>query len=128
MKLLGTDDSINVCDCCGKSNLKYSVTLETDAGDIVHYGSDCAGAALYGRKNRKNGRVALERAQMVDRCMAALPVVKKAIAEGQDPEQAVRKVDSSYSVSHGVYQDTGNPKPLRIFWGGYSTPGYQEAT
>ncbi len=39
---LGTDDSINTCDCCGKSNLKFTVTIELDDGEIVHYGSVCA--------------------------------------------------------------------------------------
>ena len=42
MKTLGTDDSITTCDCCGKSNLKFTVTIELDDGEIVHYGQVCA--------------------------------------------------------------------------------------
>jgi hypothetical protein len=38
----GTDDSITTCDCCGKSNLKHTVIIELDSGEIVHYGSVCA--------------------------------------------------------------------------------------
>jgi len=41
-KALGTDDSITTCDCCGKSNLKHTVIIELDDGEIVHYGSVCA--------------------------------------------------------------------------------------
>ena len=39
---LGTDDSVTTCDCCGKSNLKFTVAIELDSGDIVHYGQVCA--------------------------------------------------------------------------------------
>lgn len=42
-KALGIDDSVTTCDCCGKSNLKSTVVIELDSGEIVHYGSVCAG-------------------------------------------------------------------------------------
>jgi cell fate (sporulation/competence/biofilm development) regulator YmcA (YheA/YmcA/DUF963 family) len=42
MKLLGITDSINVCECCGKSDLKSTVAFQTDAGDVVYYGKICA--------------------------------------------------------------------------------------
>lgn len=41
-KALGTDDSVNTCDCCGKTNLKFTVAIELDGGEIVHYGQVCA--------------------------------------------------------------------------------------
>lgn len=40
-KILGTDDAVNTCDCCGKSNLKSTVIVEVD-GEVLHYGSVCA--------------------------------------------------------------------------------------
>lgn len=40
-KILGTDDSVNACECCGKSNLKFTVVVELN-GEIMHYGSVCA--------------------------------------------------------------------------------------
>jgi len=40
-KILGTDDAVNACDCCGKSNLKSTVIVDVD-GEILHYGSVCA--------------------------------------------------------------------------------------
>jgi len=40
-KILGTDDAVNTCDCCGKTNLKATVIVEVN-GEILHYGSVCA--------------------------------------------------------------------------------------
>lgn len=40
-KILGTDDSVNSCDCCGKSGLKHTVVVEIN-GEEFHYGSTCA--------------------------------------------------------------------------------------
>ena len=41
-RALGTDDAVNACDCCGRANLKFTVVIELDDGDIVHYGQVCA--------------------------------------------------------------------------------------
>lgn len=42
-RTLGTDDGVTTCDCCGKSNLKFTVVIELNDGEIVHYGQVCAG-------------------------------------------------------------------------------------
>lgn len=39
--ILGTDDTITTCECCGKTNLKHTVAVEI-SGVIHHYGSVCA--------------------------------------------------------------------------------------
>ena len=44
-KALGTDDSVNVCDCCGRNNLKATVAFETESGEVVNYGVVCAARA-----------------------------------------------------------------------------------
>lgn len=41
-KALGTDDSITTCDCCGRADLKFTVVIELDDGELVHYGQVCA--------------------------------------------------------------------------------------
>lgn len=41
-RALGTDDSITTCDCCGRANLKFTVTIQLDDGEQVHYGQVCA--------------------------------------------------------------------------------------
>lgn len=64
-KLLGIDESVTRCDCCGRSNLKLTVVLDV-GGEVVHYGRDCAGAALFGRrKNRKDAEITEKRARAV---------------------------------------------------------------
>lgn len=48
-KVLGyTQDHTN-CDCCGRKNLKGTFAVETDHGDVLHYGSVCVNR-VYGRK------------------------------------------------------------------------------
>ena len=43
-------DDVNTCDCCGKSNLKSTVAMQRDDGEILYFGSVCA--------TRHSGRVA----------------------------------------------------------------------
>jgi hypothetical protein len=53
-KFLGITDEITSCDCCGKTNLKKTVVLENESGNVVYYGVDCASQAITGnKKNRK---------------------------------------------------------------------------
>ena len=119
--LLGTVEEINICDCCGKKNLKHTIALETEDGSVVYFGSDCAGKALYGRKTRKNGEIALGAARAAQKCRDALPIVLAAIKAGDCPRKALK--DNRYSVDFGRYADTGRKMPLRIYWNGYSKPG-----
>jgi hypothetical protein len=46
MKILGINDEVTTCSCCGKDNLKKTVILEDDAGREVRYGTECAANAL----------------------------------------------------------------------------------
>jgi hypothetical protein len=40
--VLGSDDSVHTCDCCGKTNLKVTFAIEMiETGEILHYGSVC---------------------------------------------------------------------------------------
>jgi hypothetical protein len=55
MKVLGINDDVTTCECCGRPNLKATVVLETEHGDIRHYGRDCAARSLMG--NNKSGSV-----------------------------------------------------------------------
>ena len=34
------------CDVCGKTNLKMPIVIESEPGDLLHYGSDCASRTL----------------------------------------------------------------------------------
>jgi hypothetical protein len=41
-KTIAIVDDVHTCDCCGKSDLKTTVAMESEAGEIVHFGSTCA--------------------------------------------------------------------------------------
>lgn len=41
IEILGIEEAITTCDCCGKSNLKRTVAVSVN-GDIRHYGCVCA--------------------------------------------------------------------------------------
>ncbi len=41
-KTLAIVNDVHTCDCCGKSNLKSTVAMEREDGDILHFGSVCA--------------------------------------------------------------------------------------
>lgn len=57
-KVLGISDC-PVCDNCGKTNLKMTITLETECGEIVRFGSDCAAKSL--RQNYMGKRLPVSR-------------------------------------------------------------------
>lgn len=41
-RALYIDDTVDTCDCCGKTDLKKTVAISLDDGAIVHYGTTCA--------------------------------------------------------------------------------------
>lgn len=45
-RCLGTDDSVNACDCCGRVDLKATVAFETELGEVVYFGVVCAARAM----------------------------------------------------------------------------------
>ena len=45
MTILGINDEVTTCECCGRTNLKATVVLTHGEGE-VHYGRECAARAL----------------------------------------------------------------------------------
>lgn len=82
MKIVGHTDEITVCDCCGKKNLKATVALERADGEVVFYGSDCAGAAVSGRKTRNNGELALIKARRMQHLAPIFEAINSALKAG----------------------------------------------
>lgn len=62
-RIKGINDEESSCCCCGKKGLKRVVWLESEAGDVAHYGTTCAGLLMYGKKDRKHGERALNEAK-----------------------------------------------------------------
>lgn len=40
-KILGYDEAVTACDCCGKSELNGTFGVERADGEILHFGSVC---------------------------------------------------------------------------------------
>ena len=52
------------CDVCGKTNLKLTIVIESEGGEIMHYGSDCAARTL--RQDYMGKRLPVSRAAVID--------------------------------------------------------------
>ncbi len=65
-RALGTNDSVTTCDCCGKSNLKSTVIMELDSGEIVHYGRVCARRNTGKEQKTITSEIKAERARKVE--------------------------------------------------------------
>ena len=46
LKVVGTSDEVTSCECCGKQNLKKTVALMDDEGNVRYYGCNCAAQAI----------------------------------------------------------------------------------
>jgi hypothetical protein len=117
-KLLGICEEITVCDCCGKRNLKLTVALEI-SGEVVHYGRDCAGAALYGRKDRKNGILAEQRARARAKAEPVIAAVRAALPQGyEDAKDAGNALGRRIFVHGAPVLVLGNPawRYIEINW------------
>jgi hypothetical protein len=42
LRILGNTDDVTSCDCCGRTDLKSTVAIETALGAVVYYGVVCA--------------------------------------------------------------------------------------
>lgn len=120
-KIVGVVDDITICDCCGKKNLHRTIALENEDGSILHYGTTCASRALTGKRSTKNGELIWGRAVRVQKCQDITEAVLEAVKRGED----TKKFGISYTITYGYYTDTGNKKPLRIYYGGDSKPGVE---
>ena len=70
-KMLGVSDR-SECDACGKTNLRLTIVLESEGGEVLHYGSDCAARGLKQRYMGKRHPVSRE---------AALSMARRAKSE-----------------------------------------------
>ena len=62
-KVLGISDKPQ-CDVCGKNNLKRTVVIESESGEVLHYGSDCASRTL--RQDYMGKRYPVSRDAVID--------------------------------------------------------------
>jgi len=58
-RMLGINDDVTTCECCGKSGLKCTVVLTNGDGEVC-YGRDCAARALAGKFGRPKTAARIE--------------------------------------------------------------------
>lgn len=68
MKIIAITDETSTCECCGKTNLKKVIVMQTEDGSIVRYGTDCA-AKAQGKKSAAV-KVEVETAELAQRMLA----------------------------------------------------------
>ena len=89
--LLGVNDDHDTCSLCGRTNLKrvaWLAPLDADgneAGEAAPYGTDCAGALLLGRKDRKNTELVRSRGE-------ALELARRLLAAGHPAAKVAQAV------------------------------------
>jgi hypothetical protein len=64
MKILGINDEVTTCECCGKTNLKKTVVLGTETGEL-RYGTSCAARALLGNDKQSSQKIITTQASAV---------------------------------------------------------------
>lgn len=89
MKVLGITDEINVCECCGKTNLKRAVALETASGEVVHYGVDCADRAINGKGTRSGAAYIRKQGE-------AMALARKWLAAGHEAKVVAKGLWNRY--------------------------------
>lgn len=97
-KAIGTDDAVNTCDCCGKTNLKATVLMEDlNTGALVHFGSVCA--------TRHSGRsISVIRCEIDARQMAIKNAVAKALRESAEG----RAYEAALAAAHAAKVPCGH--------------------
>ena len=122
-KILGTDDAVNTCDCCGKTNLKATVIVEVN-GEVLHYGSVCATRHTkltdkeikHAVKAAEDGRrVAAQKAyRATPEYLAAQVKMNQAYAQGVKPGREFREFcrqeqDAAAETARKIAADFGVP-------------------
>lgn len=97
-KAIGTDDAVNTCDCCGKTNLKATVVMEDlSTGALVHFGSVCA--------TRHGGRsLGAIHSEIDARQMAIKNAVEKALRESAEG----RAYEAALAAAHAAKVPPGS--------------------
>lgn len=132
-KALGVTDEVTVCDCCGKKNLKCTVALEMEDGSIVHYGRDCAAAAVFGHKSSKNAELIAARAVTRSRVEPVIAAIRAALPQGIEAAKAAGRavLDARGSIwwerdGKGGYSDmrVGNRFGMTVSVSGFASWGF----
>ena len=72
------DDSVTTCDCCGRSDLKATVLMQSDLGELVHFGQVCAARNSSKTRKEVTAEIRAERDAAFGRASNQLMVLRRA--------------------------------------------------
>lgn len=101
-KTLAIVDDVNTCDCCGKSNLKSTVAMQRDDGEVAYFGSVCA--------SRHSGRDS----KTINREAADVLANKKAAAK-KEFERSAEYLGEQLRIAKANSERVEPGKPFREF-------------
>jgi len=116
-KVLGYTTDFNKCECCGKEDLKGTVSILDLIGDIVlHFGSTCAAnankydsieAAKLAKQLIKDEIKAFEKAQKLYKLDCLNKAIQDARNEYQESEELKaynKRISDSYDMDNSTYE------------------------
>lgn len=100
-KILGITEDQTFCDCCGKNNLKRTVTI--DKGDeIVRYGVDCASLLL-----KRSAHKIRQEANAIE----SKRIEEESRLERELARKIQKRINMDQSLANRAYHDAWNPSP-----------------
>lgn len=102
MRILGITADVTTCECCGRTNLKKTVALETD-GRQVHFGVDCAALAMRGSKKSRERKA-------VESEASAMSLAAKWVAAGHSVEAVCQGIWNRFGFLPGLVAQWLSPK------------------
>lgn len=115
-QIFGTDDSVNACDCCGKTGLKFTFIVDVD-GDILHYGSTCVTKWTGKTATKANAEIADRAAAKQAKLQAEFDRTPEAMAYAVKMAQAhnARLVGAAFRDFCAVERAAADAKRREIF-------------
>jgi hypothetical protein len=88
------DDSVTTCDCCGRTDLKATVLMQSDLGELVHFGQICAARNSGKTRKEVTAEIRAERDAAFGRASNALMDLRR--AGTKLTREVVREVAASF--------------------------------
>lgn len=93
-RILGINDEVTTCECCGKSGLKCTVVL-TNGESEVRYGRQCAAHAVHGNKKASS-------VKQIDAASQAASLARKWLQAGHKTVDVAKGIWNRFGFRTGA--------------------------